>query len=256
MCYLYFFITGGSIRMSQNVQRQEISDFYGTFCEEEKNLRLNIRHYTVFQHLVRAGLKKDHRVLEIGCGFGTITSLMARYLKRGSIVATDISAERIASCERNFKDHKHVSFVLTDMTDFHPKEKFDFVVLPDVLEHIPLEAHHALFGLIAAVLKEDGTVMIHIPHPLAIEYLRKHNPAGLQIIDQSVHSDHLTAVTYPHGLVLHTLNSYTLGSEQPDYQIIAIKKHRPYTAMPPLKASNIQWRKALARFYFWRKRVF
>jgi trans-aconitate 2-methyltransferase len=242
--------------MDGQVKRQDISDYYNTFCEEEKNLRLNIRHYTVFRHLVNSGLKKDHDVLEIGCGFGTVTSLMSKYLKRGSITATDISAERISSCQRQFKDRTNATFVLTDMSDFKTDKRFDFIVLPDVLEHIPLEAHAALFSLMSKLLKDTGTIFIHIPHPTAIEYLRVHNPKALQIIDQSIHSDALLQVAYSSGLILKYLKAYSLASHQHDYELVLFEKQSPYKSIDTIPTFTTQWRKTMARLFFLRKRLF
>jgi trans-aconitate 2-methyltransferase len=242
--------------MDGQVKRQEISDYYNTFCEEEKNLRLNIRHYTVFKHLVNSGLKKDHDVLEIGCGFGTVTSLMSKYLKRGSITATDISAERIASCQRQFKGKANTTFVLTDMSDFKTDKRFDFIVLPDVLEHIPFEAHLALFQLMTLLLKDDGTIFIHIPHPTAIEFLRVHNPSGLQIIDQPIHADTLMQVAYSSGLILKYFNAYSLASSQPDYELVLFNKRTPYKSIDSIPKLTTQWRKTLARIFFLRRGLF
>ena len=129
--------------MEKKIGKLEISNYYDTFCEEERNLRLNLRHYTIFYHLLKSGLKKDHHVLEIGSGFGTVTYLMGKYLTRGSILATDISAERIASCKRQFKNNRNISFLLTDIMDLTTEDTFDYIILPDVLEHIPFTFHQA-----------------------------------------------------------------------------------------------------------------
>lgn len=236
--------------------RQEVSDYYANFRSEEKNLKLNVRHYQVFSHLLDAGLKKTDRILEIGCGFGTITSLMAKYISSGSIVATDISVERIEACRRAFKGNPKVEFVITDMTDYVPKEKFDFIVLPDVLEHIPLEAHPELFKLISSVLKEHGKILIHIPHPFSISYFRKHKPEALQIIDQSVHTDLLSASVYPAGLVIHSLMSYQLSNDKPDYQIIQIRKRNEYNSLSNISVNAIRWKKLKLRMRFFFAKIF
>lgn len=242
--------------MERQYDRNEISEFYGTFCEEEKSLKLNLRHYSVFYHLVKAGLRRNHSVLEIGCGFGTITSLIARYLTQGKLVATDISKERIESCRRNLGKYKNASFVLTDMTDFIPDGKFDLIVLPDVLEHIPEEAHFELFRLMSQYLNEDGLIFIHLPHPTALDYVRKHNPEALQIIDQSIATDGLLRNAYSHGLRLEQLRSYSLGKQEHEYQIIVFCKNRDYPSMTSRSTSMIRWDKLRKRWFLFRKLVF
>lgn len=242
--------------MSQQSTRKEVSDYYATFCAEESNLKLNIRHYQVFAHLLDAGLRKNDRVLEVGCGFGTITSLMAKYVKSGKITAVDISEERIASCKRQFQGRTNVEFLVSDMTDFSAAEKFDAVVFPDVLEHIPIEAHADLFKLISSLLKEDGKIIIHIPHPYSISYFRRTNPKVLQIIDQSIHTDLLVQSVYPAGLMIHSLRSYQLSNDQPDYQIIVLRKQKEYTALNPLPVNQIRKRKLGLRIRYWLATLF
>lgn len=238
--------------MKPAFDRSEISQFYGTFREEEGSLKLNLRHYSVFKHIVDAGLRRNDKVLEIGCGFGTITFLMARYLSRGKIVATDISSERIASCMQNFQKRTNVAFVLSDMTDFVATEQFDMIVLPDVLEHIPVDSHFELFALMAGCLKDSGSIVIHIPHPATIEYYQRKAPESLQIIDQAISADVLTKLAYANGLRLELLQSYTLANHPYDYQLIIFRKNIDYNEMPSIGNWAIRFKKLKLRFWFWK----
>ena len=70
----------------------QIKEFYDGHAKEiQQHVGVNIRHRSIMQRLRRAGLHKDHRVLEIGCGIGTLTSLLAKYVSVGTIHAVDIS---------------------------------------------------------------------------------------------------------------------------------------------------------------------
>jgi trans-aconitate 2-methyltransferase len=241
--------------MESQINRQHISDFYDTFNESEKSRRLNVRHYSIFHQLARLGLKRNHHVLEVGCGFGTVTSLIVSYISRGRIVGTDISRERIAFCQQLFSNHHNASFVLTDMTDFPVREQFDFIVLPDVLEHIPLESHRQLFSTMASLLKDDGTILVHIPHPLMIDYMRENNPSALQIVDQSLRSDHLTQVATMAGLELQYFRAYCLTNSKPDYVTLVFKKYQQYAGKSDISPLRIQLKKLWFRLLYWRKRL-
>jgi len=73
------------------------------------------------------------RVLEIGCGSGSLTKLLAELGYTGSYVGVDI-ADRF---DRNSQPGFHKDFVLADAHRFEPDGKFDLVISVSALEHIP-----------------------------------------------------------------------------------------------------------------------
>lgn len=238
------------------VSKEQVSDFYDSFLEEEEaSSRLNIRHYNIFRELRRAGLKRHHKVLEVGCGFGTVTSLITPYVKRGSILAVDISPNRVAITEKKLKHYSHARFKVTDMTDFESEEKFDFVVMPDVLEHIPVEEHEALFKTYAAHLAPGGAVFVHIPHPISLDYARVHRPESLQIIDQSLYTEMYMPGISKSNFYIDTLVSYNLTLDLPDYQIVIFRQKAAYPKMNTLPTNTIRWRKLRYRLFAWWSRL-
>lgn len=96
-------------------------------------------------------------------------------------------------------------------------EPYDVVVLPDVIEHIPIEMHDALFGRIAAWVKPEGFVFVHYPNPHHLEWFHEHHPERLQIVDQPIHADVLTANAYRHGLHLDYFERYAIWIREGDY---------------------------------------
>lgn len=201
-----------------------VSDFYDEYTEQQFQKGIHIRHRTILQNLKKAGLKSSSKVLEIGCGIGTVTHLIAKATPNGKVLAVDISPKSIDMARRFNQQFNHVEFVVSDMTDFNRPEKFDFVVLPDVIEHIPLEQHPNLFQVISQHMHEGSTVAINIPHPLYLTWVREHQPELLQVIDQPIHTDELLRNTYGAGLFLHYLESYSLFTEENDYQWILLKQ--------------------------------
>jgi cyclopropane fatty-acyl-phospholipid synthase-like methyltransferase len=205
--------------------REKIAEFYDSYAQKQKRTGINIRHRMIIKRLKAAGLTPQATVLEIGCGIGTLTSLLVRNCKH--LTAADISPESITQAQAALGKHSNIAFVVTDMSDFPEDKKFDFIVLPDVLEHIPLEQHPLLFSKMKKLLDENGKICIHVPDPYALEYIRQHTPELLQIIDQSIYSDILIKNIYDNHLTLHRLERYTLQKELPDYQWIEII-HRPH----------------------------
>lgn len=203
---------------------KEIANFYDQFTDAQKKTGINIRHRSILKRLVSLGMNEQSRVMEIGCGIGTLTTLLAKKTKH--LVAVDISPQSIEIAKTRLSKYPLIDWVVSDMNGFHRDEKFDFIILPDVLEHIPFEAHQNLFKVIKAHLKENGKACIHIPDPYALEWIRINQPHLLQIIDQSIYTNLLVENVYINDLVIHRLERYCLQKTLPDYQWIEII-HRP-----------------------------
>ncbi|MCG3166772.1 MAG: Ubiquinone biosynthesis O-methyltransferase [Bacteroidia bacterium] len=210
------------------MEKKDIEGFYNNFSEEYTKLGLNRRHRLILKKLIAAGLQKNHRVLEIGCGVGQVTGLMSDYLSNGMVVACDISPEGIELAKKIHRKRGNIQFTVSDMTDFKHDVTFDFVVLPDVIEHIPVENHKDLFRVIKQNISMDGTVAINTPTPFYQEWLHKKHPEGLQIIDQPIYTNDLLNSVYPNGFYLERLENYCIRHKEADYQWILLK---PYKAV-------------------------
>lgn len=229
--------------------REQIGKWYDGFAGKQVQTSVNLRHYRIMEFLTAAGLSTDSRVLEVGCGIGTLTGLLVKYLKKGEVLAVDISPESVEIARKRLAGATGVRFMVSDMTDFEHTELFDFIVLPDVLEHIPIDYHNRLFRTLADHMHEQSVILIHIPHPRALDYIRTTTPELMQIIDQSVEADTLLADTYACGLELIDYNSYSLFDKEHDYAVISLKKKNAVT-LSPLPKWKIILRKQLSRLKF------
>lgn len=214
--------------------RNEIREYYNDYTRRQVKSGLNYRHFRVLNELIKAGLKRNHTVLEVGCGIGTLTGLIIKYLKRGKMVAADISDESVKIAGERLSKFKNLSFMVTDMSDFEHTEKFDFVILPDVLEHIPIEQHKKLFFNLSNHTHDKSLIFINIPHPKGIEYYQKNDPSKLQIVDQALHADQLLQNIYANNFILIDYISYSLYHKEPDYVLIKLMKNKDvsYTSLP------------------------
>jgi cyclopropane fatty-acyl-phospholipid synthase-like methyltransferase len=197
--------------------------FYDSYVPRQIREGINIRHISIINNCIRFGLKPGHRVLEIGCGVGTVSSLLGDYLTEGSLLAVDISEESIAAAKENFH-RPNITFEVLDLTNSKFDDTFDFVVMPDVLEHIPIDLHNSLFNNLNEVTNKDSTVLIHIPNPHYVSWFLEHRPELAQEIEQSLHVDLLAKNFYSNQFYLHHLENYSLWFKPEDYQIIVLKK--------------------------------
>ena len=229
--------------------REQIGQWYDGFAGKQLKTSVNLRHYKIMEYLAAAGLRKNSSVLEIGCGIGTLTGLLAKYLRKGEVLAVDISHESVSIASKRLKYDSNVRFMVSDMTDFSHREVFDFIILPDVLEHIPLDQHKSLFRTLADHMHDQSVILIHIPHPRALDYIRATTPEKMQIIDQSVEADTLIADAYESGLTLIGYHSYSLFDREHDYAVITFRK-KNRVILSPLPKTNIIIRKLLSRIRF------
>jgi trans-aconitate 2-methyltransferase len=232
-----------------NNHSKNVSDFYDKFASSQVKTGINLRHYYLFNRLKKFGLKKDSTVLEIGCGIGTLTSLIVKYIKKGQMLATDISPENIAIARSRLAGYSNMKFVVSDMSDFDAGRKFDFIVLADVIEHIPVNAHPSLFETLVRHMHPGTIVFIHVPHPKSIEYFECNDKSRLQIIDQAIYANMLVSNAERSGMILRTYVAYTLFHTENDYVLatFGLSGEINFTSAPRLK---IILRKMYHRIFF------
>ena len=228
---------------------EEIEKFYDSY---QFKFRPNVRHYVIINKLVEAGLNSKSRVLEIGCGNGSLTKLIAPKVKSGKITALDISSESINTAKRNLSQYKNIDFVIGDVSQVNISEQYDLILLSDVLEHIRLEFHDSLFQKISELLDSNGIVFINIPEPKFLEWVTAHEPEKLQVVDQPIHTEPLLNIAYKHGLYLKELKSYSLFKDVPDSQyIVLVKRNKTFTYHDLPK-----WKIIATKYYNYLKNIF
>lgn len=209
---------------SKENQNKQVN-YYNEYVERQKSVGVNQRHRSIAEKLITAGLKQTDNVLEIGCGIGTFSGLLGDIIRDGKGLCLDISDKSIEVASTKYKAKSNLTFLTANAVEHDFKQAtFDCVVLPDVIEHIPLEFHSKLFEKISKILKPNGFIFIHIPNPHYLAWCHENTPDLLQIIDQPIYTDELIQNTLPHGLNIHSLNTYSIWVENGDYQYIILKK--------------------------------
>jgi trans-aconitate methyltransferase len=209
------------------MDRKEVESFYDGYAEHQEQLGVNLRHREIMYRLKQAGLQPHHVALEVGCGIGTLTGLLAKHLKRGHVVACDISSTSIEVARQRLAAQTHVDFVHTDMHDFASNYTFDWFIFPDVLEHIPQHQHARLFQHLSPMAQKHARIAIHIPHPATLEMHREQSPQNLQVIDQSLDIAQLIADVQRAGYRLLFAQSYDLWEKPYDYMWLLFESNQP-----------------------------
>lgn len=139
-----------------------------------------------------AQLKKTHRVLDIGCGSGTITRNILRTVGCTSI-GIDVSEECIKyASEKSIQEGLASDFLVGSIESLPFIEKtFDIVIASHIIEHVPFP--EKIFLELKRILKDGGILLLTTPNytsfwPLA-ELIFDHTIAKK---GYSLHDQHIT----------------------------------------------------------------
>jgi 2-polyprenyl-3-methyl-5-hydroxy-6-metoxy-1,4-benzoquinol methylase len=220
----------------------EVAEYYDkTWAKLKKSegAGINSRHRYILYKLKKAGLNSRSTLLEIGCGIGTLSRFISKHVQGGRVDAVDISPASIETAKKLYADIKNLHFHVSDMTDFKIDSKFDVILFPDVLEHIPVEAHDNIFKTISGLVHENSIVAINLPDPRSLRWFHKNKPEVLQIIDQDIEANILINKLYNHGFYLDSFESYKLYFDQPDYEWFVFKVQKEVKTLNKLPQSSV-----------------
>ena len=128
---------------------------------EDDSLRLTAEH---------AALEDGMAILELGCGWGSLSLWLAARYPNSRITAVSNSASQrehiVAEAEK--RDLHNITVITADMNDFQIGQTFDRVVSVEMFEH--MRNYRRLFSLIAGLLNEHGRFFMHIFCHRAVPY--------------------------------------------------------------------------------------
>ena len=110
----------------------------------------------------RAQLADGDSILELGCGWGSLTCYMASKLPNSKITAVSNSKDQkehiLNRCKNQGLDN--IEVITADMNDFGTENKYDRVVSIEMFEH--MRNYKKLLSKISSWLHDDGKLFIHI----------------------------------------------------------------------------------------------
>jgi cyclopropane-fatty-acyl-phospholipid synthase len=110
----------------------------------------------------RAQLADGQNILELGCGWGSLSLWMAEKFPNARITGVSNSATQKQHIEAEAKKRglKNLRIITCDMNRFDIAEKFDRVVSVEMFEH--MKNYERLMANISRWLKPDGKLFVHI----------------------------------------------------------------------------------------------
>ena len=224
---------------------KNVVDYYDNLIAGQLESGVNDRIYHLYKRLLRLGLRPDSNVLELGSGIGIMTFLLSKYVTEGKIEAVDVSPRSIGFARQRIKSN-NISFVAADIVKYQPAiQNIDFILLFDIIEHIPIDKHNDLFHNIAVNSNEHTKILINIPNPAYLEYDQENNPEALQIIDQPLPLTLLLNNLEKNDLTLIFFETYSIWVEK-DYQFFVIEKKKVFKEVK-LSAKRTFFQKGLKK---------
>lgn len=111
-----------------------------------------------------ADLEDGLRILELGCGWGSLTLWMAEKYPGAQITAVSNSASQRAHIEKQLGERgfSNVQVITADMNEFTPptSEAFDRIVSVEMFEH--MRNWEALLGRAHSWMKPAGKMFLHV----------------------------------------------------------------------------------------------
>ncbi len=109
-----------------------------------------------------AGLGDGQRILELGCGWGSLSLWMAEHYPEATITAVSNSASQRAYIEAQAaaRGFDNLTIITADMNDFETDARFDRVVSVEMFEH--MSNWRALLGRIRHWLAPEGRLFLHV----------------------------------------------------------------------------------------------
>ena len=110
----------------------------------------------------RADLRDGQRVLELGCGWGSLSLWLAQRCPSSTIVGVSNShgQRRFIESEAARLGLTNLEIVTADVNDFAPDGTFDRVISIEMFEH--MKNYRQLLARIAGWLNDDGSLFVHV----------------------------------------------------------------------------------------------
>jgi 2-polyprenyl-3-methyl-5-hydroxy-6-metoxy-1,4-benzoquinol methylase len=111
--YLYLKISGLAVKLNKGTHpKHQIMKFHQFFLDN---------------------IERGSKILDIGCGIGALTYSISKKAKE--VVACDLNPISIEFAKKNYR-RNNIEYIVADATNYDFKQKFDYITLSNVLEHI------------------------------------------------------------------------------------------------------------------------
>lgn len=151
------------------IDANEIQKFYSHIKFPGPYTRESLSYYDIkiknpYISLINQQMREGATVLDIGCGTGLISNVLALKHPKTNILGIDFSdSVHYAQWFANDQKISNVKFEQIDILEFDSDKKFDIIICQGVLHHIPNWV--ACVEKIKSLLSAGGKVLLGVYHP-------------------------------------------------------------------------------------------
>jgi len=156
---------------------QQQIDFYNNFVEHFDQQKDNGRNQSFREWIVK-WIKPGSRVLDFGCALGYNSGFLT---DQCTVVGIDISPKCIEIAKERYPKGEWICTDVTDNDNLEPHiEDVDFIIMSDVVEHVPMDRHKKLFRYLGFRSSKTAAILASIPNPEIHEESLKNTPQPVE----------------------------------------------------------------------------
>jgi SAM-dependent methyltransferase len=140
--------------------------FYNNFHKQThsqiKVISKNSFTYKPITRILDKYIPKNSKVIDIGCGAGSISAYLAS--KGNSVLGIDVSSNAINECiatAQKLNLTKNLTYQTMDFPNDVPNQKFDAALLLEVIEHLSDDNKALTYAV--RLLKDNGVLIVTVP---------------------------------------------------------------------------------------------
>ena len=130
---------------------------------EAERLELKTRREKILEELKLVPLSPGMEVLDVGCGTGAVTRILADRVSPGKVIGVDLSEDRLSIARDLAKEQgvSNVEYLRADVRDLDSQEKgFDFVYSRCLFQYLPGKAGLDTLAAMKRLVRPGGTVAV------------------------------------------------------------------------------------------------
>jgi len=215
--------------MEEKINRDTVVNYYDEHVKFKVNdyIVVNPRIEGAWQTLINRVSFKPARILEVGCGIGSICNKMHKRWPDAVITGIDISTQSVAIATKLFSNDK-VNFIETLLTPETFNEQFDLIIFMDVYEHIAVEDRSAVHGALNKLLRNKGRIFLSVPTPQNLKWCLINRPETMQPVDEHISFEVIGKLAADTGTEVQLYDLKSIWRPA-DYAHIVLEKNNDFT---------------------------
>lgn len=149
------------------MKKNTLQSLYGVHYKRVGNQppTFSVNHLLLKEYSVKPWLPNDRAcaVLDVGCGYGRELYILSK-LGFTDLTGIEMTKESFEIAKKELKDRAHIVYGDAFRIISRVKEKYDLIILFDVLEHIETERVVQYLTYLYNALKKGGTLVVRVPN--------------------------------------------------------------------------------------------